>query len=252
MGKCLISITLLSCGLVLSSAGWTKEPTLTEQLASMEKAARSSLDQQLFTVDGLDVTAWRDEQPVIIQVPILNEKREWQGDSHYYFKQGKLFAVRMPYGLYRFDSKGALILWLDETGVQSELPGTAAWSARQNWLQKRARQLADAFAPSRYEQRLKKPNSDIHLQGAAKVEYLCSGQLYALTGAEKLLHEAGALQVEGPTEGRWSLAGDARPRFADEWRPLHFRCEVDGADRVSHLTYSYTTEHASAETTDAK
>ena len=39
MGKCLISITLLSCSLVLSTAGWTKEPALTEQdVANMDTA----------------------------------------------------------------------------------------------------------------------------------------------------------------------------------------------------------------------
>lgn len=92
----------------------------------MDKAAAASLDSWIYTVDGLDVTAWLDGAPVIIKVPILNEQREWQGDSRYYFKQGKLFAVQMPYGSYQFDSKGAMIPWLDETGVQSELPGTVA------------------------------------------------------------------------------------------------------------------------------
>ena len=239
MFKNLCSITLWSGAILLAlpcrAATAPKAPDLTTQLVAMDKAAAASLDSWIYTVDGLDVTAWLDGAPVIIKVPILNEQREWQGDSRYYFKQGKLFAVQMPYGSYQFDSKGAMILWLDETGVQSELPGTAAWSARQNWLQNRARQLVTAFAPSPYEQRLKKPGSDIHLQGEARVEYLCIGQLYALTGAEKLLHESGALKVTGN-----KLAGPAQARFATGWRPLAFTCEMDGADRISHLTYQYT------------
>lgn len=221
----------LPCG----AATAAKAPDLASQLATMDKAATASLDSWVYTVEGLDVTAWLDTTPVIIKVPILNEKREWQGDSRYYFKQGKLFAVQMPYGRYQFDGKGAMILWQDETGTQSELPGTAAWSTRQEWLKKRALQLQNAFAPSAYEQRLKKPGSDIQLQGTARVEYLCVGQLYALTRAEKLIHEAGAL-----TAADNKLSGAAQARFATGWRPLAFTCTVDGADRVSHLTYQYT------------
>jgi hypothetical protein len=221
----------LSCEAATSSQALD----LAAQLATMDKAAETSLDIQIYTVDGLDVTAWQDGLPVIIKVPILDEKREWQGDSRYYFKRGKLFAVQMLYGRYQFDGRGNMILWQDETGVQNELPGTATWSTRQEWLQKRALQLFTAFAPSAYEVRLKKPGSDIHLQGAAKVEYLCIGQLYALTRAEKLLHTTGALKAEGR-----SLSGPLQARFVTGWRPLSFSCAVDGADRVSHLTYQYT------------
>ena len=137
MFKNLCSITLWSSAILLAlpcrAATAPKAPDLTTQLVAMDKAAAAALDSWIYTVDGLDVTAWLDGAPVIIKVPILNEQREWQGDSRYYFKQGKLFAVQMPYGSYQFDSKGAMILWLDETGVQGELPGTAAWSARDSF-----------------------------------------------------------------------------------------------------------------------
>lgn len=92
------------------------------QLDTMDKAATTSLDSWVYTVDGLDVTAWLDTTPVIIKVPILNEKREWQGDSRYYFKQGKLFAVQLSMARYQFDGKGAMILWQDETGVRVSCP----------------------------------------------------------------------------------------------------------------------------------
>ena len=61
------------------------------------------------------------------------------------------------------------------------------------------------------------------------------GQPYALPRAEKLIHEAGAL-----TAADNKLSGAAQARFATGWRPLAFTCTVDGADRVSHLTYQYT------------
>ena len=158
---------------------------LPQQLATMDKAASTSLDTFVYTVDGLDVTAWMDALPVIVKVPILNERREWQGDSRYYFKQGKLYAVTMPYGSYQFDDKGSLILWLNEEGKSEELPGSAAWNQRQEWLKKRASQLASAFLPSQYEQELKRPGTEVHVKGDEKVAYLCMGRLYALTRADE-------------------------------------------------------------------
>ena len=217
--------------------GWTvtaQADTLDNQLTAMEKAAQSSLDTYVYTVDGLDVTAWIDGVPVVIKVPIYDDKRRWQGDSYYYFKQGNLFAVRMPYGTYQF-TKGRMTLWRDEEGNSSELPGSAAWNQRQQWLLKRADQLAKAFTPSANAQRLHQKNSDIHLQGDDRIAYLCLGQLYALSGAEKLIHEDQALQISGR-----QLIGPVQARFAEGWRPLRLDCQVNGAEQVSQLLYHYT------------
>ena len=205
---------------------------LPQQLATMDKAASTSLDTFVYTVDGLDVTAWMDALPVIVKVPILNERREWQGDSRYYFKQGKLYAVTMPYGSYQFDDKGSLILWLNEEGKSEELPGSAAWSQRQEWLKKRASQLASAFLPSQYEQELKRPKTEVHVKGDEKVAYLCMGRLYALTRAEKIISNTLTPKVQGQ-----SMSGEVRFRSGERWQPIQFNCQVDGADRVSHLTY---------------
>ena len=205
---------------------------LPQQLATMDKAASTSLDTFVYTVDGLDVTAWMDALPVIVKVPILNERREWQGDSRYYFKQGKLYAVTMPYGSYQFDDKGSLILWLNEEGKSEELPGSAAWSQRQEWLKKRASQLASAFLPSQYEQELKRPGTEVHVKGDEKVAYLCMGRLYALTRAEKIISNTLTPKVQGQ-----SMSGEVRDRIGEHWQPIQFSCQVDGADRVSHLTY---------------
>ena len=205
---------------------------LPQQLASMDKAASTSLDTFVYTVDGLDVTAWMDALPVIVKVPILNERREWQGDSRYYFKQGKLFAVKMPYGSYQFDDKGSLILWLNEESKSEELPGSAAWNQRQEWLKKRASQLASAFLPSQYEQELKRPGTEVHVKGDEKVAYLCMGRLYALTRAEKIISHTLTPKVQGQ-----SMSGEVRFRSGERWQPIQFNCQVDGADRVSHLTY---------------
>ena len=94
-----ISLSLLA-GVLLLGSGVTSaaQSPLQQQLAEMDKGANSALDSFVYTIDGLDVTAWMDGNPVIIKVPIFNEHHEWQGDSRYYFKQGKLFAVSMPYG----------------------------------------------------------------------------------------------------------------------------------------------------------
>ena len=205
---------------------------LPQQLAIMDKAASTSLDTFVYTVDGLDVTAWMDALPVIVKVPILNERREWQGDSRYYFKQGKLYAVTMPYGSYQFDDKGSLILWLNEEGKSEELPGSAAWSQRQEWLKKRASQLASAFLPSQYERELKRPKTEVHVKGDEKVAYLCMGRLYALTRAEKIISHTLTPKVQGQ-----SMSGEVRFRSGERWQPIQFNCQVDGADRVSHLTY---------------
>ena len=205
---------------------------LPQQLATMDKAASTSLDTFVYTVDGLDVTAWMDALPVIVKVPILNERREWQGDSRYYFKQGKLYAVTMPYGSYQFDDKGSLILWLNEEGKSEELPGSAAWSQRQEWLKKRASQLASAFLPSQYERELKRPKTEVHVKGDEKVAYLCMGRLYALTRAEKIISHTLTPKVQGQ-----SMSGEVRFRSGERWQPIQFNCQVDGADRVSHLTY---------------
>ena len=205
---------------------------LPQQLATMDKAASTSLDTFVYTVDGLDVTAWMDALPVIVKVPILNEHHEWQGDSRYYFKQGKLFAVTMPYGSYQFDDKGSLILWLNEVGKSEELPGSAAWSQRQEWLKKRASQLASAFLPSQYEQELKRPKTEVHVKGDEKVAYLCMGRLYALTRAEKIISHTLTPKVQGQ-----SMSGEVRYRSGEHWQPIQFNCQVDGSDRVSHLTY---------------
>ena len=205
---------------------------LPQQLATMDKAASTSLDTFVYTVDGLDVTAWMDALPVIVKVPILNERREWQGDSRYYFKQGKLYAVTMPYGSYQFDDKGSLILWLNEEGKSEELPGSAAWNQRQEWLKKRASQLASAFLPSQYEQELKRPGTEVHVKGDEKVAYLCMGRLYALTRAEKIISNTLTPKVQGQ-----SMSGEVRFRSGERWQPIQFSCQVDGADRVSHLTY---------------
>lgn len=218
--------------------GWAlsaEATSLDKQLTTMQQAAQSSLDTYVYTVDGLDVTAWMDAVPVVIKVPIYDDKRQWQGDSYYYFKQGNLFAVRMPYGTYQFDSKGKMTVWLDETGQSSELPGSAAWSQRQQWLLKRATQLATAFAPSAYARRLHQPNSDVHLQGDERTAYLCLGQLYSLSGAEKLIHEEKALQINDN-----QLSGPLQARFAAGWRPLRVECRVNGADQVSQLLFHYT------------
>ena len=205
---------------------------LPQQLATMDKAASTSLDTFVYTVDGLDVTAWMDALPVIVKVPILNERREWQGDSRYYFKQGKLYAVTMPYGSYQFDDKGSLILWLNEESKSEELPGSAAWSQRQEWLKKRASQLASAFLPSQYERELKRPKTEVHVKGDEKVAYLCMGRLYALTRAEKIISHTLTPKVQGQ-----SMSGEVRFRSGERWQPIQFSCQVDGADRVSHLTY---------------
>lgn len=58
-----------------------------------------------------------------------------------------------------------MILWLDEEGKSAELPGSAAWGSRQNWLKKWATQLANAFAPSAYARELQKPNTEVHAGG---------------------------------------------------------------------------------------
>jgi hypothetical protein len=207
---------------------------LAAQLAAMDKAAESSLSSRIYTVDGLDVTAWIDVQPVVIKVPIFDENHQWQGDSRYYYKQGRLFAVNMPYGRYQFDGRGNMTLWLDETGVQTELPGSTAWGRRQDWLLKRATQLAVAFAPSSNEQRLQSPDSKLHLQGDKKVEYLCTGQLYTLTRAQKLQPAAQGIKIEG-----LKMSGSMQAGFADSWQPLAFTCQVDAADHVILLTYRF-------------
>lgn len=228
------AFSLLGLSLLFSSHVSALADPLSQQLAQMDQAAAQSLDSFIYTVDELDATAWMDGLPVIIKVPILNEKREWQGDTRYYFKQGKLFAVTMPYGRYQFDEKGTMILWLDEEGKSAELPGSAAWGPRQNWLKKRATQLANAFAPSAYARELQKPNTEVHVKGEERVAYLCMGQLYALTGAEKIISSAGALKVMGQQQ-----SGTVQLRRGGKWVPISFNCLVDGADRVSRLTYRF-------------
>lgn len=235
MKKLGYGVPLLGLCLLCSGGVWAKPETLSQQLAQMDQAASQALDSFVYTIGELDATAWMDGVPVIIKVPILNEKQEWQGDTRYYFKQGKLFAVKMPYGSYQFDEKGNLILWLDEEGKSAELPGSAAWGPRQNWLKKRATQLANAFAPSAYARELQKPNTEVHVKGEDKVAYLCMGQLYALTGAEKIIGSAGALKVHGNQQ-----SGAVQLRVGDKWLPITFSCQLDGADRVSHLTYRFT------------
>lgn len=224
----------LLAGVLLLGSGVTSaaQSPLQQQLAGMDNAASRSLDSYVYTIDGLDVTAWMDGNPVIIKVPILNEHHEWQGDSRYYFKQGKLFAVAMPYGSYQFDDKGAMILWLDEAGKSEELPGSVAWNQRQEWLKSRASQLAQAFLPSQYERELKRPNTEVHVQGEERVAYLCRGRLYALTGAEKIISDTLAPKVQGSSQ-----SGKVQILVNKQWRPIQFSCQVDGAGRVNHLTY---------------
>ena len=76
MFKNLCSITLWSGAILLAlpcrAATAPKAPDLTTQLVAMDKAAAASLDSWIYTVDGLDVTAWLEGAPVIIKVPILN------------------------------------------------------------------------------------------------------------------------------------------------------------------------------------
>ena len=235
MKKLGYAISLLGFSFFSSGGAWAQTDPLSQQLAQMDQAASQALDSFVYTVDELDATAWMDGIPVIVKVPILNEKREWQGDSRYYFKQGKLYAVTMPYGRYQFDDKGNLILWQDEEGKSAELPGSAAWGPRQNWLKKRATQLANAFAPSVYARELQRPNTEVHVKGDEKVAYLCMGQLYALTGAEKIISSAGALKVMGRQQ-----SGTVQLRSGGKWVPITFNCLVDGADRVSRLTYRFT------------
>ncbi|MBP8174093.1 MAG: hypothetical protein KAY06_08870 [Aeromonadaceae bacterium] len=223
----LAGMLLLGCG----AASAANSP-LQQQLAEMDKGASSALDSFVYTIDGLDVTAWMDGNPVIIKVPIFNEHHEWQGDSRYYFKQGKLFAVAMPYGSYQFDNKGAMILWLNEEGKSEELPGSAAWNQRQEWLKNRAGKLALAFLPSRYELELKRPKTEVHVQGEEKIAYLCRGRLYALTGAEKIISDTLAPKVQGDSQ-----SGKVQILVNKQWQPIQFSCHVDGANRVNHLTY---------------
>ena len=75
----------------------------------------------------------------------------------------------------------------------------------------------------------------MHLQGDERTAYLCLGQLYSLSGAEKLIHEEKALQINDN-----QLSGPLQARFAAGWRPLRVECRVNGADQVSQLLFHYT------------
>ncbi|MCD8547090.1 MAG: hypothetical protein LRY38_01280 [Aeromonadaceae bacterium] len=213
-------------GLTATTLVQGAQDALAKQLTQMRTAATGSLDAWVYTVGDIDVTAWMDAQPVIIRVPILDENRQHVGDSDYFFKQGRLFAVLMPYGRYQFDEQGNLLEWLDETGQMSELPGSPAWAARQQWLQKRAAQLAGAFIP------------DEAMTGAldeARLSQLCLRRFQALSGASPA--RLGEHKSELPAA---PLAGRLSGQLAVGETGYQLVCEVNGAQQVSRLTYSVT------------
>ncbi|GAA4503861.1 hypothetical protein [Pseudaeromonas paramecii] len=207
-------------GLTATTLAQGAEDALAKQLTQMRTAANGALDTWVYTVGDIDVTAWMDSQPVIIKVPILDENRQHVGDSDYFFKQGRLFAVTMPYGRYQFDEQGNLLEWLDETGQMSELPGSPAWAARQQWLQKRAAQLAAAFVPGEA------------VTGAldeTRLSQLCLSRFQALSGAS--MATLAQHQTELPAKPR--LTG----QLAVGDKQYSLDCEVNGAQQVSRLTY---------------
>ena len=129
-----VTVGLTLMPLALRAAEAPTDPFKVQQQAAQQ------LPDYLYTVDGLDVTAWQDQQPVLIKVPIYDEHHVWQGDSLYFFKAGQLTGVQMPYGRYEFNGKGRMIVWMNEQGQAEELPGSPAWGQRQGWLLRRARQ----------------------------------------------------------------------------------------------------------------
>ena len=199
------------------------EDALAKQLTQMRSAAAGALDSWVYTVGDIDVTAWLDGHPVIIRVPILDENRQHVGDSDYFFKQGRLFAVTMPYGRYQFDAQGNLVEWLDETGQMGELPGSPGWSARQQWLQKRAAKLATAFTPA-------KPEAGA--LNEAQLTALCLARFQLLSGVS--MATLGQPQLTLPAA---PLAGRLSGQLVVGDKAYRLQCEVNGANQVSLLTY---------------
>jgi len=210
-------------GLTATTLAQGADDALAKQLNQMRTAAAGALDTWVYTVGDIDVTAWMDGRPVIIKVPILDENRQHVGDSDYFFRQGRLFAVAMPYGRYQFDDQGNLVEWLDETGQMSELPGSPAWAARQQWLQKRAAQLAGAFVPG---------ETQTAALTEARLTALCLARFQALSGAgmASLGQHKSELAVA-------PLAGRLTGQLAVGDTAYALDCAVNGAHQVSRLTY---------------
>ncbi|MGY3869240.1 hypothetical protein ACW5W4_06835 [Aeromonas crassostreae] len=219
---------LLAGALGLCSLSALATP-LAQQFSLMEKGAEYGLDTRLMSHDGVDIQAWVDGVPVIIAVPIRDERGRLAGESRYYFKGGKLFGVKEPAAQFAFDDDGTLTLWLDDKGEPAEFVSKMSMAQREAWLTKRAAELSALFAPSPAEQKAER--GGVKLKGADLAHWLCNGKLMALTGGDKVIFEQE--KVKATAEG---VAGEVSLRREAGWQDLSLRCEVQGT-RVTRLTW---------------
>ncbi|WP_421291758.1 hypothetical protein [Aeromonas taiwanensis] len=223
MRNTLIALTLGLCSLPSLAA------TLAEQFTLMEKGADSALDTRLFSHDGVDIKAWIDGTPVIIAVPIMNERGKQEGESRYYFKGGKLFGVKEPAAQFAFDDNGKLTRWLDDKGQPAEFVSKMSMQQREAWLTKRSAELGALFAASPAEEKADK--GGVKLKGAELAHWLCNGKLMTLAGGDKVTFEQGKLKTTA--EG---IEGEVSLRREKGWQDLCLTCEVQG-NRVTRLTW---------------
>ena len=221
-----VTVGLTLMPLALRAAEAPTDPFKVQQQAAQQ------LPDYLYTVDGLDVTAWQDQQPVLIKVPIYDEHHVWQGDSLYFFKAGQLTGVQMPYGRYEFNGKGRMIVWMNEQGQAEELPGSPAWGQRQGWLLRRAAQLLAAFVPGPLPKSLQETPDKVDRADPALAQKLCASQLRRMLGSERLELPA---KLTKPRRGLISGAG--RVQMENGKQALRFECKLDKDWRIRQLTY---------------
>ena len=203
--------------------------TLAEQFSLMEKGAESALDTRLFSHDGVDIKAWIDSSPVVIVVPIMNERGKQEGESRYYFKGSKLFGVKEPAAQFAFDDSGKLTQWLDEKGQPAEFVSKMSMQQRQAWLTKRAAELSKLFGDRDSEQKTAK--GGVKLKGADLAHWLCNGKLMELAHGDKVIFEQDKLKI-----GEQGIEGEISLRQEKGWQELSLKCEVQGS-QVTRLTW---------------
>lgn len=209
------------------------DEALAQQFKRWQQAAKQQASA-VFTVDELDVTAWPARQPQLIKVPIYDEHHVWQGDSLYYYQDGQLVGVQMPYGSYQFNGKGRMTVWLDEQGQSQELPGSPAWGQRQGWLLRRAAQLQTAFVPGPLPKALQQSPDKVDRADPALAQKLCTSQLRSLLGSERL-----ELPAKLTKSRSGVVSGAGKVQLANGKRALRFECKLDKDWQIRQLTYRF-------------